>query len=157
MFKQNSKINICLVFGFKRILNDTGFYLRFKQTRTPLILRGAYTENPDQSYKGTQSFRKLCFRWVMKLWKSHFQILLASSKNENGTIDYNKFDSLVNYQSSPARAATAEDHAPRMSKPKGKFLAFFQPEPKWLFWNGLNFEIFDENVKRHSIIRRCRL
>jgi len=121
------------------------------------ILRGAYTENPDQSYKATQSFRKLCFRWVMKLWKSHFQILLASSKNENGTIDYNKFDSLVNYQSSPARAATAEDHAPRMSQPKGKFLAFFHPEPNWLFWNGLNFEIFDENVKRHSIIRRCRL
>ena len=114
------------------------------------ILGGARTESPHQSYQDTQSY-------VMKLWKSHFQILLASSKNENGTIDYNKFDSLVNYQSSPARAATAEDHAPRMSQPKGKFLSIFHPEPKWLFWNGLNFEIFDENVKRHSIIRRCRL
>ena len=61
---------------------------------------------------------------VLSLQKTHFQILLASSKNENGTIDYNKFDSLVNYQSSPARAATAEDHAPRMSQPKGSFFKF---------------------------------
>ena len=72
----------------------------------------------------SQPIRKHCSPLSNETGKNPFQILLASSKNENGTIDYNKFDSLVNYQSSPARAATAEDHAPRMSQPKGSFFKF---------------------------------
>ena len=114
------------------------------------VLGGALTQSPHKA---------LCSPLRNETSKKHFQILLASSKNENGTIDYNKFDSLVNYQSSPARAATAEDHAPRMSQPKGSFFSNFRQTSNL---SCLNFaenwpKFLMKNAKRHSIIRRCRL